>query len=178
MSNVRQRELFVERILRERDRFEQLLNYVGYLRRMTLKGVAGKWSVKDMLAYLWAHEQFIADRMQEILHNQPYTPCKTPSALDAFLDEFGYPDFGSPLLDAETSAEWLVEKYRNVGLDELAAQEIEAFCSIVSALESMKEETILRHNLYNQITQHTCKQYRRHAHTIRRWLKINDVQHK
>jgi hypothetical protein len=178
MSNVRQREIFVEHILHERDRFEQLLNRVGHARRMTLQGVAGKWTVKDALAYIWAQEQYLADRMQEILHNQPYTPCKTQPALDAFLEEFGYPDFGSPLLDAEMSAEWVVERYRNVGLDDLVAQEIEAFCSIVSGLESMKEKTVLHHDLYNRVARHTYEQYREHAHAIRRWLRVNGVQFK
>ena len=39
------KNLFVARLLRERDKFELLLNRVGYTRRMTLKGVVGKWSV-------------------------------------------------------------------------------------------------------------------------------------
>ncbi|MDX1379202.1 MAG: hypothetical protein R3307_10155, partial [Anaerolineales bacterium] len=88
------KKLFIERLLRERDKFELLLNRVGYTRRMALKGVAGKWSIKDILAHIWAYEQFIADRMHELLYNQHYTPCKTQTALDAFLDEYGYPDFG------------------------------------------------------------------------------------
>lgn len=176
MSSIRQREMFVERILHERDRFEQLLNRVGYARRMTLKGIVGKWSVKDMLAYVWAHEQYLADRMHEILHGQAGAPCKTQAALDDFLAEFGYPDFGSPLLDAETSGEWIVARYHSVSLDDLVAQEIEAFCSIVSALESMREESILRHNLYHRIIQHTWERYREYAHPIRRWLKVNGLE--
>jgi hypothetical protein len=176
MSDLRHRETFVERVLRERDRFEQLLNRVGYARRMTLKGVAGKWSIKDVLAYIWAYEQFLADRMAEILNGQPYTPGKTQSALDAFLDEFGYPDFGSPLLDADAPGEWVVERYRHVSLDDLVAQEIEAFCAVVSALETMPEELIRRHNLYNRVAQHTYERYREHTREIRRWLKVNGVQ--
>ncbi|MEW6287883.1 MAG: hypothetical protein AB1509_16855 [Chloroflexota bacterium] len=178
MSNVRHREIFVERVLYERDRFEQLLNRVGYARRMTLKGVAGKWSVKDALAYIWAHEQYLADRMHEILHHQPYTPCKTQSALDAFLDEFGYPDFGSPLLDANATAEWVVERYSHVSLDDLVAQEIEAFCSIVSALDNMQEDALRQHNLYHRIPKHTYERYRESAHPIRRWLKVNGAPNK
>jgi hypothetical protein len=176
MSNIRHRAIFVERVLRERDRFEQLLNRVGYARRMTLKGVAGKWSIKDMLAHIWAYEQFLADRMAEIQNGQLHTPGKTQSALDAFLDEFGYPDFGSPLLDADAPGEWVVERYSHVSLDDLVAQEIEAFCAIVSALETMPEELILRHNLYNRIAQHTYERYREHAREIRRWLRVNGAQ--
>lgn len=178
MSNIRHREVFLERVLHERDRFEQLLNRVGYARRMTLKGVAGKWSVKDALAHIWAYEQFLADRMAEVQNGQPYMPCRTQSALDAFLDEFGYPDFGSPLLDADAPGEWVVERYRHVSLDDLVAQEIEAFCAIVSALETIPEELILHHNLYNRVARHTYERYREHAREIRRWLKGNGTQSK
>ena len=162
--------------MHERDKFELLLNRVGYARRMTLKGVIGKWSIKDVLAHIWAYEQFLADRMQEILHDQQYTPCKTQTALDAFLDEFGYPDFGSPLLDDETPSEWVIEKYKNVSLEELVVQEIEAFSFILTTLETMPEDLIASHNLYNRTIKHTYEHYREHMHEIRLWLKTNGVQ--
>lgn len=167
---------FVSKLLRERDKFELLLNRVGYTRHMALKGVAGKWSIKDILAHILAYEQYIADRMAEILHGEPYTPCKTQTALDAFLDEFGYPDFGSPLLDDEAPNEWVIEKYRNVSLDDVIAQELQAFSSILSAFEIMLDELITSHNLYNRIIQHTYEHYREHTHEIKRWLKVNGTQ--
>lgn len=162
--------------MHERDKFELLLNRVGYTRRMTLKGVAGKWSIKDVLAHILAYEQFIADRMHEILHGETYLPCKTQTALDAFLDQFGYPDFGSPLLDEESPREWVIERYRNVSLDDIIAQELQAFASIVSSLEKMPEETINRHNLYDRVVKHTYHLYRSHASEIKRWLRVNGVQ--
>ena len=169
------KDIFLARLMRERDKFELLLNRVGYTRRMTLKGVAGKWSIKDVLAHILAFEQYLADRMHEILHDQPYTPCKTQTALDAFLDEFGYPDFGSPLLDNEAPNEWVVEKYKNVSLDDVVSQEIQAFSSIISALEQMPEETITHHNLYNRVINHTYEHYREHIHDIKDWLKVNGI---
>jgi hypothetical protein len=169
------KDVFVARLTHERDKFELLLNRVGYTRRMTLKGVAGKWSIKDVLAHIWAYEQFLADRMHEILHDQPYTPCKTQTALDAFLDEFGYPDFGSPLLDDDSPNEWIVEKYNNISLEDVVSQEIQAYCSILSSLESMPEELIVHHNMYNRIIKHTYEHYREHAHEIKRWLKVNGI---
>lgn len=162
--------------MRERDKFELLLNRVGYTRRMTLKGVAGKWSIKDILAHIWAYEQFLADRMYEILHNQSYTPCKTQTALDAFLDEFGYPDFGSPMLDDDAPNDWIVEKYRNVSLNDVVSQEIQAFASIISALEIMTDESIHHHNIYNRTIKHTYQHYREHMHEIKRWLATNGIQ--
>lgn len=169
---------FIEKLMRERDKFELLLNRVGFTRRMTLKGVSGNWSIKDILAHVWAYEQYIGDRMNEILHGENYTPCKTHNALEAFLDEHGYPDFGSPLLDDDTANEWVYEKYKRVALDEIVAQEIQAFASIVSALEGMTDETIRRHNLLDRVADNTFHHYRHHVRDIRRWLRSHATEAK
>lgn len=167
------KEIFLARLMLERDKFELLLNRVGYTRRMTLKGVSGKWSVKDMLAHILAYEQYIADRMEEILHEEKYTPCRTQNALDAFLDEFGYPDFGSSLLDEEGTNEWVTEKYKNVSLDDVISQEIQAFAAIISALEKLPEEVMDRHNLFDRVANNTYRHYREHIADIKRWLRSN-----
>jgi hypothetical protein len=169
---------FIEKLLQERDKFELLLNRVGYTRRMTLKGVSGKWSIKDILAHILSYEQYIADRMTEILHHEVYVPCKTQTALDAFVAEFGYPDFGSTLLDDDEPNTWIVEKYKNVSLDEVVTQELQAFASIISAFEQMTQETITKHNLNERIANHTFKHYRDHIKDIRAWLKTNAVNSK
>jgi hypothetical protein len=169
---------FIKKLLEERDKFELLLNRVGYTRRMTLKGVSGKWSIKDLLAHILAYEQYIADRMNEILHEVTYIPCRTQNALDAFLDEFGYPDFGSPLLDDDSPNTWVAEKYAHVPLDEIVAQELQAFASIISALEKMSEETITKHNLIDRVANNTYRHYREHIADIRRWLRSNTAYNK
>ena len=166
---------FIEKLMHERDRFELTLNRVGYTRRMTLKGVSGKWSIKDILAHILTYELYIADRMTEILHGEQYTPCKTQTALDAFLDEFGYPDFGSPLLDDDTPNEWAVERYKNIPLEEVVAQEIQAFASIVSMLEKMTDKAITEHNLFERVANNTYHHYREHLRDIRHWLKTQAV---
>ena len=40
---------FLPRLQRERDKFENLLNRVGFTRQMTMAGVWGRISIKDML---------------------------------------------------------------------------------------------------------------------------------
>jgi len=167
------KKIFITRLLNERDKFELLLNRIGYTRRMTLKGVSGKWSIKDILAHILAYEQYIADRMNEILHDMIYVPCKTQNALDAFLDEFGYPDFGSPLLDDDEPNAWVAEKYKTVALEDVIAQEIQAFVSIISSLEKMPEEMINQHNLYDRIANNTYRHYREHIADIKRWMKTH-----
>ena len=167
---------FIEKLMHERDKFELTLNRVGYSHRMTLKGVSGKWSIKDILAHILAYELYIVDRMNEILHGQEYTPCKTQSALDAFREEFGYPDFGSPLLDDDSPNAWVVEKYKNVSLEDVVAQEIQAFSSIVTMLEKMPQKLIDAHSLFERIANNTSKHYREHLRDIRHWLKMQAVK--
>jgi hypothetical protein len=168
-----QKEIFLARLMHERDKFELLLNRVGYTRRMTLKGVSGKWSIKDILAHVLAYEQYIADRMNEIMHGETYIPCKTQNALDAFLDEFGYPDFGSPLLDDDGPIAWVAEKYKNVPLEDVVAHELQAFASIISYFEKTPEDMLNRHNLFDRIANNTFRRYREHIIDIKRWLKSN-----
>ena len=168
-----QKVLFLARLMRERDKFELLLNRVGYTRRMTLKGVSGKWSIKDILAHVMSYEQYIADRMNEILHGETYVPCKTQNAVDAFLDEFGYPDFGSPLLDVAGPNEWVAEKYKSVPLDEIVAQEIQAFAAIIASIEKMPEDMLNQHNLFDRIANNTYRHYQEHIADIKHWLRSN-----
>jgi len=171
------KDIFLARLTRERDKFELLINRIGFTRRLTLPGVLGKWSIKDLLAQVLVYEQYMADRMYEIQQDEAYFPSQTQNELDAFLDQFGYPDLGSPPLDNETSLEWIVEKYRRVSLEDIITQELNAFASIVASLERMTEETIGEHNLYERIASNTYKQYREHSRHIRSWLVVNAPNH-
>ncbi|HSB00635.1 MAG TPA: hypothetical protein VLE49_08290 [Anaerolineales bacterium] len=167
------KEIFLARLMRERDKFELLLNRVGFTRRMTLKGVSGKWSIKDMLAHILAYELYIADRLNETLHGETYAPCRTQNALDAFLDEFGYPDFGSPLLDDDGPNEWITEKYKNVSLEDVVAQELQAFASIIASFEKLPEDVLNQHNFFDRVANNTYRHYRDHSAEIKRWLHSN-----
>jgi hypothetical protein len=169
---------FISKLLHERDKFELLLNRIGFTRRMTLKGVAGNWSIKDIVAHISAYEQYIGDRLNEILHGETYVPRKTHNALDAFIDEFGYPDFGSPLLDDDTANAWVFEKYRNISLEDIVAQEIQAFNAIVAALEALTEDAIKQHNLFDRVADNTYHHYRDHIRDIRAWLRTHAVNPK
>ncbi len=44
--------------------------------RMTEPGVAGDWSVKDIVAHLTYHERWYADRLHEQLRGETYTPTE------------------------------------------------------------------------------------------------------
>ena len=59
---------FIEKLLQERDKFELLLNRVGYTRRMTLKGFRESGRSRIFSRIFLSYEQYMADRMHEILH--------------------------------------------------------------------------------------------------------------
>src|SRR5512146_1427758 len=167
------KQIFLARLMRERDKFELLLNRVGFTRRMTMKGVSGRWSIKDMLAHILSYELYIADRLNETLHGETYAPCRTQNALDAFLDEFGYPDFGSSLLDNDSPDEWVTEKYAHVSLEDVIAQELQAFASIMASLERMPEDLLDKHNYFDRVANNTYRHYHEHSAEIKRWMRSN-----
>jgi hypothetical protein len=171
------KDIFLARLMRERDKFELLINRIGFTRRLTLPGVKSKCSIKDLLAHVLVCEQYMADRMYEIQQGESYVPSRTQNALDDFLNQYGYPDLGSPLLDDETLLAWAVEKYRSVSLEDIVTQELNAFASILVSLEKMREEMIGKHSLYERIANTTYIRYRELGRDIRSWLVVNAPHH-
>jgi hypothetical protein len=163
--------IFLPRLAHERDKFEILLNRVGFSRQMTMAGVWGNLSIKDMLVDILTREQFIADRLSEILHNESYSPCTSHSALENFQAINGYPDYESPLIDKERINRPAIHKHKNIGLDDIVEQELAAYTSIISALEKLSHAQCIDHDLYHRIAEHTYKQYRRTSVEIHRWLR-------
>lgn len=161
---------FLHHLLNERDKFERLLNQLSFSRLTTVAGVAGPWSVKDIVAHIMSYEQYTADRMVEVIHGEHYTPASNHAEMDAFLEKFGYPDFGSTLLNDEASNTWIVEKYKNISLEEVVAHEIQAFNAIVHAVETLHESQLNQHHFFEHITNNTYIHYREHSRDIERWL--------
>jgi hypothetical protein len=165
-----QKRRFISNLLAERDRFEYLLNQVGFLRRMTTPLVSGEWSVKDIIAHILANEQNIADRLHETIHGEVHQPVQTSAEFEAFRVRFGYPDFSSPLQDEDSSNEWVIDKYRGIPLEEVVAQEVNAFNAIMSALEILSDETLASVNLLPRVNEVTLQHYQHHRVEIEEWL--------
>jgi ribonucleotide monophosphatase NagD (HAD superfamily) len=165
------KSLFLKRLQVERDKFELLLNRVGFTRKMTMKGVSGRLSIKDLLADVLTREQFIADRLNEIVHGESYAPSASHSGLARFREGYGFPDYESPLHEKDKPDHLVIYKHRNIGLDEIIAQELAAYDSILTALQQLTHDQILDHDLFHRIAEHTFRPYRRVSLEIRRWLK-------
>lgn len=165
------KNILLERLQQERDKFELLLNRVGFARQLTMKGVLGGFTIKDLLGEVLAREQFISDRLTEILHGDLYSPCTSYSALENFQKEYGYPDYESPLLEKEKPDPLVMYKYKNIALDEIIAQELTAYSNIIAALQKLTYNQCLDHDLFHRIAQQTYKAYRRTGAEIIRWLR-------
>lgn len=166
-----EKTIFLERLQRERDKFEILLNRVGFSRQLTMKGVSGGLSVKDILADILTREQFIADRLNEISHGELYAPSTSYTALENFQKKYGYPDYESPLIEKEKTNHLVTHKHKNIGLDDIVEQELAAYENIISAFENLSHNQCLDHDLFHRIAEHTYKPYRRANLEINRWLK-------
>jgi hypothetical protein len=138
---------------------------------LTIKGVAGGLTVKDLLADVLMREQFIADRMNEILHGETYAPSASFTALERFQAKYGYPDYESPLAEKEKPDRLALEKYRTIAFDEIVAQELAAFADILTAAGRLTRHQYLDHDLFHRIAEHTYRPYRRTGSAIHRWLK-------
>ena len=167
---------FLPRLQRERDKFEKLLNQVGFTRQMTMSGVFVNMSIKDLLADVLTREQFIADRLNEILHDESYWTSTSHTALENFQKDNGYPDYESPLCEKEKINHLVIQKYKNIGLDDIVEQELAAYASILSAMIKLTHNQCLDHDLYHRVAEHTYKPYRRTSVEIYRWLKSLETE--
>ncbi|MDP1545732.1 MAG: hypothetical protein Q8L87_06895 [Anaerolineales bacterium] len=163
--------LLLERLQNERDAFELLLNRIGFTRQLTMKGVAGGLSIKDLLADVLTHEQFIGDRMAEILHGDVYAPSASFTALENFQAQYGYPDYESPLMEKDKLDYLVAEKYKNIAFDEIVEQELAAYSNILDATRQLTHHQLLDHDLFHRIGEHTYRPYRKASAAIHRWLK-------
>lgn len=170
--------LFIERLQKERDTFEILLNRVGFTRQMTMKGVLGSLSVKDLLADILTREQFIGDRLNEVLHGVQYSPCASNSAIFDFEKTYGYPDYELSLVSKQKIDHLVIHKHKNIALDEIVSQELAAYSNILASLEKLTHGQCLDHDLYHRVAEHTYRPYHRMSAEIRRWLKSIETEPK
>lgn len=160
----------VARMMSARDEWEQLVNHVG-MTRVGIRGVSGYWLVKNIVAHVMTREQHLADRLIEIARGEQYRPCETYDALDAFLEEYGFPDFESLLVSADAANEWVYEKYKNAPMNELVADELHAFSALMMGVRALTDEQLNDLNLLQKIKHVTVDHYRQHAADIRKRFK-------
>ncbi|MCJ7434789.1 MAG: hypothetical protein MUO77_14995 [Anaerolineales bacterium] len=157
----------IARLMHGRDEWELLINHVG-AKRVGIGRISGHWSVKNIVAHISVREQYLADRLAEIARGEQFYPCDTLALLDTFMAEFGYPDFESPMISEEAANEWVYQKYKNVEMRELIADELHAFDAILAEGRAMPPEKLDQQGLINKIQATTLDHYHHHAADIKK----------
>jgi len=73
MDDQMTKSKLLETLRSKRAEWDALLAEVP-VERMAESGVAGEWSVKDIIVHLTYHERWIADRLHEGLRGESYAP--------------------------------------------------------------------------------------------------------
>ena len=165
-----QKAQLLHQLQTERDNWEHVLNFVGSM-RLGIGGVTGRWSVRDIVAHVMMREQYLADRLHEIQHNEPQPACKTQDELETFLADFDYPDFESPLLSEHAANEWVVQKYKNTPFKDLVVIELQAYDAIYESVKALSEEQLARHGLFDRVFHYTIDHYRQYTADIHKHFK-------
>ena len=160
----------IARMMLARDEWELLVNHVGLI-RVGIGGVSGHWSVKNIVAHVMTREQHLADRLAEIAQGDLFRPCESWDAFDAFIEEYGFPDFDSPLMSADAANELVYQKYRNTAMNELVADELQAYSCLLAGVKSLTEEQLNEMNLTTSIKHVTVDHYRHHGIDMRKRFK-------
>lgn len=161
---------FLVRMANRREEWEHAFNYVGSI-RLGIGGVSGHWSARDILAHIFSHEQYIADRLHEIQQGEILPPCQTNDELETFQADYGYPDYESSLITEADANEWAVRKFKNTPFIELIEFEMRVYDTIYESVKALSEEQLNENDFFKRIARHTIEQYRHHAADIHRRFK-------
>jgi len=121
---MRRAEL-VQQLHSEQQAWESLLAEIGE-DRMEEAGVAGAWSIKDVVAHLTAWRRRTVGRLEAVAHGRPEPAHEWPAELHE---------------DDEINA-WFHERDRDKSLRQTLAESRGVFEQLVSAIEKIPEDSL------------------------------------
>jgi uncharacterized protein (TIGR03083 family) len=130
--------------------------------RMTEPGVAGEWSVKDIVAHLLFYERWLADRLHERLRGEAYAGSETD-----------YMPF-------DEVNERVYQQNRHRSAEDVLAESRDVFQRLVAGLEAQPEEFLIQPQhfegapqpvvIWQLLRANVYDHYGQHAPSIRNWL--------
>ncbi len=129
--------------------------------RMTEPGVAGNWSVKDIIAHLTYFERWYGDRMDEQLRGIPYTPT-----------EFDWMDF-------DKRNEIMYQQSKDKPLQDILAESKSAFQKLIAGAEAHSEAFLIEPQqfeagppvvIWQMLRGDVYDHYGHHIESIKNWL--------
>ena len=113
---------FLEDLKSEQAQWEALLRDIGE-DHMTQPGVAGEWSIKDIVAHLTGWRRRTVERLQAALRHEPSPPSPWPAQLQT---------------DDEINA-WIYDANRDRSLADVLRDSREVFQQLVETLDAFPE---------------------------------------
>ncbi|HEU5226501.1 MAG TPA: ClbS/DfsB family four-helix bundle protein [Ktedonobacteraceae bacterium] len=126
MSTSTSKSQILSELQDEQTAWEALLSDIGEA-RMTEPGVAGEWSIKDIVAHLTGWRKRTVGRFQAALHHQPVPAPPWPSHLRT---------------DDEINA-WMVESNRDRPLSAILQEDRAVFQQLVDTLSAFPEAELM-----------------------------------
>jgi hypothetical protein len=126
MNRTTSKAQLLDDLQTEQAGWEALLRDIGE-ERMTQPGVAGEWSVKDIVAHLTAWRRRTVARFQAALRNEPLPPPPWPAHLET---------------DDEINA-WFHASDRDRPLADVLSESREVFQQLVATLDAFPEAELL-----------------------------------
>jgi hypothetical protein len=130
--------------------------------KMTEPGVAGEWSVKDIIAHINFHECWYADRLEGQRHGEIYVPTELDiMPFDARNDLIFQQNRERPLFDVLAESHEVFQR-----LIQGVQASSEAFLIQPQQFPGAPQNVIIWHMLRGDVYEH----YREHIASIRAWL--------
>jgi hypothetical protein len=158
---------FIQTTREARAEWEQILAEVGE-ERMLVPGVAGDWSVKDMIVHLTAWQQRPVEWLAAIRRGESPTPAPWP-----------------PDMSEEKTNAWIYEANKDRSLREVIDESRRVHEQLLEELEKVSEEALndagrfawLNGNsLAEAIPGDASEHYQEHTRMVREWLVLEKVQ--
>jgi uncharacterized protein (TIGR03083 family) len=130
--------------------------------QMTEPGVAGEWSVKDIIAHLTHHERWFADRLHENLRGEIYIPT-----------EMDWMDF-------DERNDRIFQQNRNRPLPDVLAESRQVFQRLLEGVQAHSEEFLIEPQqfegapepvtVWKMLRGDVYEHYGQHVPSIQSWL--------
>lgn len=126
MNGNRSKAQLLDELRDEEARFEALLQDIGD-ENMTQPGVAGEWSIKDIVAHLTGWRRWTVARFQAALRHEPAPPPLWPGSLQT---------------DDEINA-WIYDANRDRPLADVLRDSRDVFDQLVATLDAFSDADLL-----------------------------------
>jgi uncharacterized protein (TIGR03083 family) len=163
MGDQMTRELLLQTLRDRRAEWDALVAQVP-AERMTEPGLAGGWSLKDVIAHLTYYERWFGDRLDELLRGEPYVPSE--------LDFMG-----------EARNDVLYERERARPLEQVLADARQVFQRLLAGVEAQPEAVLIEPQqfqgapgpvvIWQMLRGDVYDHYAMHIPAVRAWLKTS-----